>query len=64
MKTFGIENDDHYLVVLDGNRLVYSNVNKKPCLRKCLSLSKKSSNYVELWYQSVDGSCRLVNFWN
>lgn len=52
-----------YQVIVGGN-VVYENCNKKPCLRKCLSLSKDRSKSVELKYLHSNGVCVLVNFWN
>lgn len=61
---FGSEYDNKYLVVVNGNVVDMANVNKKPCLRRCLYFSKNTYIYVELWYQHSCGKAVLIDFWN
>ena len=64
MKSFGIEFNGHYVVVPDGCNVVFSNVDKRPCLRKFYRLAEDFSNYVEFWYQYSDGNCILLDYLN
>lgn len=60
---FGSEYNNSYVVVVDGNRVVFSDCNKKPALRYAMK-SVKRGNYVEVWFQHKNGKCVLVKFWN
>lgn len=57
-----MEDSDFYLVRINGSDIVMTNINKKPCVRKCLSLAKRGI-YVELWYLHSNVSV-LVDYWN
>lgn len=57
-----MENVNLYEVRVNGNQLVMTDPNQKPCVRRCKSLAKKGL-YVELWYNHPTKSF-LVNFWN
>lgn len=54
---------DVYFVVCNGNRLVYSNCNKKPCRRVFIRLAGRG-DYVELWYRNSTGNDVLVAYAN
>lgn len=64
MKSFSISDCiDHYVVMVHGNELVYSNSNKKPALRK-FNLYKRKSVYVELFYCNSSGNLTLLDYAN
>lgn len=59
-----MDNLNRYEVFVNGNEFVFADSNKKPCLRRCLSLARKKTCYVELWYVHGNGSRVLVSYWN
>lgn len=60
---FGSKYNDSYVVVVDGNNVVFSSFNKKPALRSAMR-KVTCGHYVELWYQHGSGKCVLVAYWN
>lgn len=60
---FGSEYNDSYVVVVNGNNVVFSNFEKKTSLRYA-KRSASRGDYVELWYQHGNGQCVLVSYWN
>lgn len=60
-RNFGSEFDNKYLVVINGNEVVFSHSDKKPALRSFRARSR-SSSYVELWYQFDCGRCVLMDY--
>lgn len=54
---------DVYFVVCNGDRLVYSNCNKKPCKRVFIRLAGRG-DYVELWYRYSSGKEILLDYAN
>lgn len=64
MKNFGFEFNRKYIVVLNGNVVKKSFLSKDPARRWCVRYSVNRNNYVELWYQSIDGSAILLEYWN
>lgn len=61
---FGVEYNDKYLVVVNGNKVVFSDSNKKPALRSFSTRKKSCNDYVEFWYQSSTGRCTLLDYVN
>lgn len=60
---FGSEYNGSYVVVIDGNHVVFSDCNQKLAL--CYAMkSVKRGHYVEVWYQRRNGKCELIKFWN
>ena len=49
MKNFGSDYDGKFLVVVNGNKIVYSSSVQLRAFRKFRKLSSCSSDYVELW---------------
>lgn len=59
ISVFGKRFNNRYVVLVDGDMIVYSNSKYYPAARKMVSYSADGS-IVELWYQFSDGSCRLL----
>lgn len=64
MKNFGNEFNGKYLVVFNGNEVKCSFTFERAAVRAAIRYSVVKSRYVEVWYQTPDGNCELLQHWN
>lgn len=53
-----------YVVIINGNEIKKSFVNKKPAIRYAQKLAKNKNRLVELWYYHENGNRNLTKWWN
>lgn len=59
---FGSDYNDKYLVVVNGNKVVFSHSNRKPALRFFSARKISCNDYVEFWHQFSTGRCVLLDY--